>query len=301
MESDMAGWDTSGSWNRNVGELLCMKRAVLFLGWLVLAFPCVGEIIIVDDGGDGDFDNVQAAIDDSNDGDIIYVLPGTYTGPGNRDIDYGGRAITVTGVDPEDPYIVAATVIDCNSAGRGFYFHSGEEANSVLAGLTITNGYADYGGGIYSESSPTITYCIISNSTASSSGGGMYLCPPPYPDVSHTVTNCEIASNEAGYGGGVYLCDGVLSDCTIPETTASYSGGGVYCVDGKVTDCLIQGNRGLGERSFMQGGGGLLISGSGTVSECVIRGNSAEDGDGGGGNCIRYLGGMVKNCEVSMS
>jgi predicted outer membrane repeat protein len=240
MESDMAGWDTSESWNRNVGELLRMKRVVLFLGWLVVAVPCAGEIIIVDDGGYGDFDNIQAAIDDSNDGDIIYVLPGTYTGPGNRDIDYGGRAVTVTGVDPEDPYIVAATVIDCNGQGRGFGF-SWEDENSVLAGLTITNGYADYGGGVYSfEGTPTIANCIISNSTASSSGGGMYLCPPPYPDVSHTVTDCEIAGNEAVYGGGVYLCDGVLSDCTITENTASVSGGGVYCVDGKVTDCLIQ-------------------------------------------------------------
>ncbi|MHC4157102.1 MAG: right-handed parallel beta-helix repeat-containing protein, partial [Planctomycetota bacterium] len=277
-----------------------MKKAVLFLSWLVVGAACAGEIIIVDDGGYGDFDNIQAAIDYSYDGDIIYVLPGTYTGPGNRDIDYGGRAITVTGVDPQDPYIVAATVIDCNGQGRGFHFHDGEEANSVLAGLTITNGFADYGAGIRSnDSSPTITNCIISNSTATAHGGGMYLCPPPYPYVSHTVANCEITGNEAVYGGGVYLSDGTLSNCTITENTASCSGGGVYCVDGKVTDCLIQGNTALGEYGLERAGGGVCLSGSGTVSECVIRGNSADFGYGGGVDCISYLGGMVKNCEIS--
>jgi hypothetical protein len=44
--------------------------------------------------------------------------------------------------DPCDPDVVQATVIDCNGLGRGFYFHSGEQTDSVLAGLTIKNGYA---------------------------------------------------------------------------------------------------------------------------------------------------------------
>ena len=133
-----------------------MKKALLILGWLVVVLPCAAEIIIVDDGGYGDFDNIQAAIDYSTNGDLIYVLPGTYTGPGNRDIDFMGKAVTVTGVDPEDPYIVAATVIDCEHASRGFYFHTAEQANSVLAGLTITNGYADYGAKTPDDAMPAI-------------------------------------------------------------------------------------------------------------------------------------------------
>ncbi|MBN2589216.1 MAG: hypothetical protein JXA96_05110, partial [Sedimentisphaerales bacterium] len=42
-----------------------------------------------------DYPNIQAAIDDANDGDIVLVAPGTYTGEGNRDIDFMGKAITV--------------------------------------------------------------------------------------------------------------------------------------------------------------------------------------------------------------
>jgi len=162
-----------------------ISRTAISLFSLILFVYATAEAktIYVDDDGPADFDNIQAAIDDSNNGDTIIVSPGIYTGDGNRDISYNGKAITVRSEDPNDQNIVAATIIDCNGTEeethRGFLFNSGEEANSVLAGLTITNGYADYGGGINCEASrPTITNCnIVGNRTGlnwfSSNGGGI--------------------------------------------------------------------------------------------------------------------------------
>ena len=37
-----------------------------------------------------EYPTIQAAIDDCNDGDEVIVADGTYTGDGNRDIDFGG-------------------------------------------------------------------------------------------------------------------------------------------------------------------------------------------------------------------
>ena len=60
-------------------------------------------VIHVDDdaapGGDGSagnpFDTVQAAIDASVNGDTVLVADGLYRGAGNRDLDFGGRGITL--------------------------------------------------------------------------------------------------------------------------------------------------------------------------------------------------------------
>jgi len=117
----------------------------LCVSLLAMAQIVPGRTIYVDANGLADFNNIQAAIDDANDGDTVIVNPGTYTGDGNRDIDFLGKASTVRSTDPNNPNIVATTIIDCNGTQedphRGFYFHNNEDANSVLVGLTITGGY----------------------------------------------------------------------------------------------------------------------------------------------------------------
>ena len=107
---------------------------------LLLLSAASARVITVDDDGPADFNNIQAAIDHAEDGDTVMIEAGTYSGSGNYNVQFHGKAITVRGTDPEDFDIVAATVIDCNRQGRGFIFEGGEDANSVLSGLTITNG-----------------------------------------------------------------------------------------------------------------------------------------------------------------
>ncbi|MHC4335064.1 MAG: outer membrane protein assembly factor BamB family protein [Planctomycetota bacterium] len=270
-----------------------MKRAVVFLSWLVVALPCAGDIIIVDDDWPADFNNIQAAIDDSNDGDIIYVFPGTYRGTGNFNIDYGGRAITVTGVDPQDPYIVAATVVDCNGAGRGFNFHSAEDGNSIVAGLTIANGYADYGGGIRCNySSPTISNCIIRENSADYGGGGVY-CYSSDP----TITGCAIGGNCSNRdGGGMYCEHGSMpniSNCEFVENSASRWGGGMYAGGGvpKLTACAFYSNA-------AENGGGIYSNESDPdLESCTLTGNTA--GVSGGGLYCDESGPIVSNCTFS--
>ncbi|MCK4546143.1 MAG: hypothetical protein KAW17_01765 [Candidatus Eisenbacteria sp.] len=81
---------------------------------------------------------IQAGIDSASAGDTVLVAAGTYTGEGNRDIDYLGKLIVVKSVTG-DP---STCVIDCGEAARGFYFHWGEWPEAVLEGMTFTNGGA---------------------------------------------------------------------------------------------------------------------------------------------------------------
>ena len=114
-----------------------MKKSILSFIFLLLVIQCQAEIITVDDDGPADFNNIQAAISESYSGDVIEVQPGIYTGLGNRNIDYGGKAITVRSTNgPDDCIIDCAS--DPNNFYRGFYFHTNEGANSVLDGFKIT-------------------------------------------------------------------------------------------------------------------------------------------------------------------
>ncbi|MHC4501364.1 MAG: LamG-like jellyroll fold domain-containing protein, partial [Planctomycetota bacterium] len=208
-----------------------------------------------------EYPTIQAAIDAAVYGDTVIVEPGIYTGTGNRDIDFLGKAITVRSVAPYDPYIVAATVVDCNGTEaephRGFYFHSGEDAKSVLDGLTITNGYVWGGGGIYAEndSDPMITNCTITGNSGSR-GGGLYSS-----GGNLTLTNCTFIGNSADWGGGGMYIEGETGRATLigcifrgNQSTGDEhaNGGGICSVGGEpgeepgwelsITGCEISGN-----------------------------------------------------------
>jgi parallel beta-helix repeat protein len=253
-----------------------------------------------DTTGDGSPENpfatIQKAIASALDGHTVIVQPGTYTGPGNRDIDFLGKAVTVQSIDPNDPNTVAATIVDCNGTDqdnhRGFYFINHEGQDSVLKGLTITNGYIELwagGGGIYIErASPTIDRCIIFNNHAELCdlpafcyGGGIKIVG----DSNPLITHCNISNNSAGplgYGGGIscgYESSAMIRNCLITNNSASGDGygGGINC-DGNdvtLTNCTIADN------SATKGGGGiqLWICDSFTITNCIIWGNSPNQID----------------------
>ncbi|MHC4286161.1 MAG: hypothetical protein ACYSWZ_24785 [Planctomycetota bacterium] len=186
-----------------------MKKLIFVLACLFVAIPCQARIITVDDDGPADFNTIQAAIDDSNDGDTVIVADGVYTDFHSMGITIYGKSITLRSENGP-----TSCIIDCNATEsdlrRGFSFMSGED--STLDGFTIINGIApqqlfppgffmSVGGAIYCEhSNPTIRNCIISgNSTDGSNGGGIY---SDHCDL--TIVNCIFHNNSSVYGSGIY-------------------------------------------------------------------------------------------------
>ncbi len=94
-----------------------------------------------------DYLTTQSAIDASSNGDEIIVSPGTY----KENINFKGKNIILRSTDPSNPAVVASTIIDGNKAGPVVTFSGSERPTCVLSGFTITNGYAENGGGIYDE------------------------------------------------------------------------------------------------------------------------------------------------------
>ncbi len=174
--------------------------------WPVGCGPAVFEVRA---DGTGDYPTIQAAIDAAPEGMVIELVDGTYTGDGNRDLDFGGKSVTVRsqGGNP------STCVIDCEGAPsdqhRGFHFHSGETADAVVENIKITGGFLDYyswqldGGGIRCEagSSPTIRGCVFpENDAVAGFGGG---CSIDATSAPHLV-DCRFLGNTALDGGGAH-------------------------------------------------------------------------------------------------
>lgn len=151
-----------------------------------------------------------------------------------------------------------------------------------LAGLTITGGSADYGGGIYGCSSDlVITESTISGNTATKNGGGIYL-HEAFPGTLE-IRGSTITDNTAGQdGGGIYATESVttIANSIISGNTAGGAGGGASG-SGSITNSIISDNVAGG------GGGGLFWGGD--ISDSTISGNSAISGGGirGGGTIVR--------------
>jgi hypothetical protein len=287
-----------------------MKMLAVLFTWVTLSCPCIARTITVDDDGPADFNNIFEAIYDACDGDTVIVADGTYTGPYNNDLDFRGKAITLRSESgPEN------CIIDCTGGGRGFYFQSGEDANSVLDGFTITNGIMLGGGGIRCKlSSPTISNCIITGNHAGAfagTGGGIG-CVMSSP----IITNCTIVGNSAnGGGGGIYgyKSDLVINNSSISENSAGFSAG-ILCDEDcnlTISNCTITRNKDGGiwcngnltitnstisNHSTTGPGGGIYCYGGLTITDCTIRANTAS---WGGGICCGAGNSTITNCDIS--
>jgi parallel beta-helix repeat protein len=263
-----------------------MRRTLLTLLLLCLPLVVSADTIHVP----GDQPTIQAGINAAVDGDIVLVADGTYTGSGNYNIDFHGKAVTVRSENGYD-----ACTIDCQQSGRGFSFTSGEGLDSALEGFTIINGMAENGGAIYCEAaSPAINGLAIIGCEAAEGGGGIYAL-----DSSIRVDSCTIEECLARHGGGIMTeGDGApeIVDSIIRENAEDWRAGGIEehtTGHSLISGCQISDNVGEG---IMCGGpitvtgnlvsgnsqSGIRVSGSDvTIEGNTIIGNSSG-GDGGG-------------------
>ena len=204
----------------------------------------------------GDYAGIQTAIDTSHNGDVILVSPGVYS----ENINFKGKAITLSSTNPADSNVVLSTIIRAASQSSVVTFTNQETSNSVLMGFTITGGY-----GTMNPSYGTNYYW----------GAGIY-CYGSSPTILGNIIMANFApqgiASRYGYGCGIACIE---SDATITRNliaaNSGYAGGGIMTEVGtaRITDNVICSN------SVVFGGGALLFSGAQFLNNTVV-GNSAQ-------------------------
>jgi hypothetical protein len=257
---------TSHSYNNLVADIA--EKNYLMLG------------IRVRSDGTGDARSIWRAVHAAIAGDEVILEPGRYTGWENTEIDFRGRAITIRSVAPNNPAVVAATIIDANRLCPGIYFDSGEGPDSVVDGLTITRGHSGIGGGIACrDSSPTIRNCIIRDCYAMSHGGGIGL-----EDSNATIINCIVTDNSTTEMGGgiacVYSGSPSIINCLITGNSVGWTGGGIASsgCNLAISNCTLVGNNAKNRYNNSGWGGAISIAGIANISNCILWDNNADQG-----------------------
>jgi hypothetical protein len=252
-----------------------------------LAIPAGAATYVVRPDGTGDFATIQAAIDAAAGGDVIALADGTFTGPGNRDIDYHGKAITVRS-QSGDP---STCVINCGGSDgnshRGFRFNTNEGPGSVLEAVTVTRGFMDgdvtwpndCGGAVWCLfAAPTITRCVFSENHAGSEGGAVWT-----NGGSPGISDCRFFMNEARDGGGLSCTGGAptVEDCTFTGNRGDSFGAGIFCYgsDARVTRCILVGN-------VVRHGAVACQGGAPRFNACILSDNQSRWGNSGAVYCV---------------
>ncbi len=237
------------------------------------------------------YNTIQEAIDAAACGDKVILSPGVHYG----NINFNGKNITITSQNPDDPNVIALTIIHGTGAGSVVTFSGTENQSCMLDGLTITDGntMGDGGGICGNGTDATISNCFITNNYANGVGGGLSNC-------SGRIVGCTITGNTAGSdghdgGGGIYVydCNVTVEDCDINNNGAAGHGGGLcfYASPGsRITRCTISDNAAIGSGAD---GGGIFVLGVPPIliEDCRIRRNSSSRG--GGGVCLGGEAGPV--------
>jgi hypothetical protein len=128
---------------------------------------------------------------------------------------------------------VSATTAIVNGGDTGRVFTISPGYTVTFTALTLTNGTAANGGGLYTDGSTvTLIDSTVSANTATGDGGGIFTLGGTVTVLRSTLTGNTAASE----GGGIYTSGGTiaLGNSTLTGNSATTAGGAVYSSAGTV-------------------------------------------------------------------
>ncbi len=170
---------TSGPSSACQGRGCDVFRPFLLVLSLLAALPAHAGLIVVDRSGGGDSTTISEGVSAAVAGDTVLVMPGTYTGALNRNIETHHLTIKAYGGP-------GVTTIDCEYQGYAF-----DAWNTSLSGFTILHciGLSQAGYGAVYISNGEMLDCVLEDND----------CMGLVTYSANTVTNC-VFRNNTDYG-----------------------------------------------------------------------------------------------------
>ena len=248
-----------------------MRRHAILISLAALAAVVLPSVALAETryaGGAGGTGTIQAAVNASASDDVIIVRDGVWKGDGNRGIDLHGKAITL--LSQNGP---GRCIIDCSGDFLpGFVFRTGERADSVVSGFTITGAT---GGAVVCDGGSPL---IIGNRIVGNRGSAAVVC---HNSSAIVFGNEIIANNGSAMGGGVScVATGAIIAANLIACNSAPAGGGIECAGGGAAPFIVN-NVIYGNTAEQDAGGGIGIVGAAPVVMCnTIMKNAAGVGGG---------------------
>ena len=216
---------------------------------------------------DGSFEDIQKAIDNAKNGDVI-TLNGKFTATDNSSIISINKKLTLTSSN---------AVLDGNNLSGIFYLRQ-KSSGSTINGLTFVNGYRTIGSAMFINAvNVTVNNCRFENNTAYAYGGGGAVCTSYDLEKSANliVSNSKFISNRAPVSSGALAA---------------------YGYNSKIINCYFENNIALKYLNYTTYEAALQIGinnleSKGYVSNSTFKNNKAEYSDNtssqGGATAIR--------------
>jgi hypothetical protein len=229
----LANASITGSGATVTGRLLAVTAAVTLAANNITVPPAVIHVApLVTNTNDSGLDSLRQALVDAADGDTItFNIPigdaGYNAGVWTIDLTSSElvvtKDITISGLGANVLTVQRASTA---SAFRIFNVNPGHTA--TIQGMTISNGLASAGAGIYNDhTNLTVNSCALSGNSASSSshgGGGIY-SDGSSGSATLTVANSTLSGNSAGNGlGGGISNNGLSGNATLIVVNSTMSG-----------------------------------------------------------------------------